>query len=89
MSSWSMMVRNRLGFRVVIGEKHEDLGRRARENPLSLLLIAGGAGPTLGVDTVYDGSAVGVWMDESYKYSIGTGMGFDAWKMHPWYNLAN
>lgn len=65
------------------------LVRRARENPLSLLLVAGGAGPTMDVDTVYDGSGLGVWMDESYKYSVGTGMGFDAWTMNPWYNAMN
>ena len=58
-----------------------------RDRPLSALMVMGGAGPLLDVNTIDDGALVGAAAQGNLGYSIGPSMGFNAPGMNPWYAI--
>lgn len=58
-----------------------------RDRPLSALMVMGGAGPLLEVNTLDDGALVGAALQGNLGYSFGPEMGFNAPGMNPWYAI--
>lgn len=65
------------------------LTKTMRERPLSSLLLMGQGGPTIGVDSIWDGSLLGNAVDGSLEYSISPEMGFNAPAMNPFWAVTN
>lgn len=59
------------------------LGNVLRERPLAAMMMMGGVGPHLGVDTVGSSSLPGTIADGSVWFSVGPQMGFNAPSLHP------
>lgn len=64
------------------------LGRMMRDRPLNSLVMMGGASPLTGIDSVWDGSAMGGILDGRAEFAIGPEMGFRSPTLHPVLGMA-